>query len=377
MNIRRYHPSDNTAISRLNLRLEQGGAADRVYPENGDAFGRAQQEQGPVSTRLWVAADGSEVRGGVWLKEHAFWAADKSLQAGWVKYPVAESIVDRQYGGVPGAMIFKLVRQQPNLMAIGMGGHHQPIARIFSALGWKGHTLPLYFYISNPSKVLRECSFLRNSPAKRMLADLLAYSGAGWAGGKIFMASRRTLGCMLSGPCQTETVQQFDTWADSIWERGKHHYKLVAVRDSEMLNAFYPNSLPSITKLRISQGKQNIGWACVARFLEQKEAGAKFGKSKAAVIFDMFGHPENARKIVAAATDQVIKSGADIVFANVSHESWGKAFRNSGYFRTSGNYAFYSSPALTRYLNLDPETFKKCLFTVADSHAPEMLRIHL
>ena len=67
MKIRRFEAADAPALDRLNERLRAGGAHERVDPE-----GSEQQHSTIIRQRLFVASDDGEIRGAVWLKEHAF-----------------------------------------------------------------------------------------------------------------------------------------------------------------------------------------------------------------------------------------------------------------------------------------------------------------
>lgn len=367
--IRRFRADDIEAIQRLNRRLQAGGVVHRVYPEDPKRT-TSDNDQYP-STRLWVARSENEIHGGVWLKEHDFWVAGQRLRAGWAKYPVAESLINPEFGGVPAGLIFRLVRHQPKLMAIGMGGHNTPIARILAGMGWTGVTVPFYFYVVRPTRVFRELAYVRTTIVKRLLCDFIAVSGLGWIGVKVMMAWRKLSRPGLSVPYIVDLVQRFEPWADMVWEKAKESYTFSTVRDCEMLNVLFPVENQSIMRLRVRRGSADLGWACVARLPRTNTPDPHFGQATVGIIYDSFGCPEDARPIMAAATERLIKSDVDIIFTNMAHAAWGKALSSLGFLPGPSNFAFYSSPEMVNAMVADGASLDDIYVTRADGHLPE------
>ena len=107
--VRRFQNGDADAIRRLNHRLEAAGIEHRVYPEDLSLNPDADLEVRPINDSLHVAADGHEIRGGTWLREQYFWVEGRRHRVGWMKYPVAESLIDPTYAGVPASMMLQLL----------------------------------------------------------------------------------------------------------------------------------------------------------------------------------------------------------------------------------------------------------------------------
>lgn len=267
-------------------------------------------------------------------------------------------------------MIFRLMRHQPRLMIVGMGGHNSPIARLLAGMGWKGDTIPFYFYIVRPKRVLRELAYVRTSNVRRFLCDFLALTGLGWVGVKMVTAWRRSFRLKLSPPYAVDYVQHFGPWADAVWERAKESYAFSAVRDCEMLNSQYPVKNQSVMRLRVRRGDEDIGWTCVARLKRLNEPDPYFGPLTLGMIVDSFGRPENARPIMAAATERLIKSGVDLFFANLSHVAWRHALTSLGFLQGPSTYAIYRSPEMVKAFN-DSEGLSSTHITRADSEAQE------
>jgi len=179
--VRQFRTGDVPAIERLNWRLAAAGLPHRVGHEDPRRSDEPRLDREPIIERLFVAAAGDEIRGGVWLKEQLSWSEGRPVRVGWAKYPVAESLIDAKAAGVPASLLFGLLRQQPHLMALGMGGHAGPFAKLLAAARWASSSLPFFFCLLHPSRVLRHLSYARTTRLQRLLADSLAYSGLAWA----------------------------------------------------------------------------------------------------------------------------------------------------------------------------------------------------
>ena len=367
---RRYQIEDLEAVERLNQRLEDGGSDDRVYPED---FEDSEWDgvHGPLSSDLWVAAGENEVRGGVWLKEHNFWADGGLIRAGWIKYPVAESVVDRKFGGVPTALIFRLIRQQPRLLAIGMGGSDGPLARLLKGMGWHIHELPLYIHITRPAHVFRKLAFLRSNPIKRCISDILAFSGLGWAAVQIAKLAARANASKVPSNYHATKVDRFEPWVDQVWERSRDSYAFCIDRSIEMLDIAYPQKYPFVIKLRIKRNGDDAGWACVTLMDYHKTPDPRFGRSKVGMILDYFGLPEDAGPILNAAKNYLRQLNVDLIVANVTPGPWEMSLKSLGFIKRPSNFAFAFSPDLAKRLGESAKRIELFHITYADGHFPE------
>lgn len=348
MNVRRFIADDGPRIDRFNQRLAASGVRWTVYGEGPHDL----REGEPVSSRLFVAETADEIRGAVWLREHDFWIRGAPARAGWAKYPVSESLVDQAFGGVPGALLIKLIREQPRLMALGMGGHGGAFARLLKGMRWRGDLVPSFVRIVRPTRVLRRLSIVRRTPARRLLLDALALSGLGWLGGKAvdLVASRGERSARRG--VEVTVVERFDAWADSIWERARDRYDFVARRDVAMLNSIYPSTMP-VTRLRMSRAGRDIGWACVLRRDLTAKDQTPFGALRVGLVADAFGEPSDADAITAAAVAYLRSTSVDLMFSNQAHPAWGAALKRCGFHSAPSQFAFYRSPKLDAALGDD------------------------
>jgi hypothetical protein len=349
--VRRYQEEDRGGIERLNARLAAGGSSHVVYPE-----GREQDPSRPVRERLFVAAEDGEIRGGVWLKEHASSVAGvgEPVVIGWLKYPVAESLVDARYSGVPGSLILQCLREQPRLLALGLGGHATPLARILSRLAWAGTTIPLQYLPVRPNRLLRELAPLRSTAARRAAADLLRLSGLGWLGWRAVEALRGggRVSRLLRG-LSVDHVSAFGPWADETWARCRGSYGFLTVRDAAMLAAMY-RSHPDIGRLRVRRGSEDLGWACVVRHdFGAGRPDASFGRMTVGLVADALAPPQAASSVLAAATAWLLEAGVDIIISNQLHPAWSAALGALGFLTGPSNFALYRSPAASQLLDAD------------------------
>jgi hypothetical protein len=338
-------------VDRLNARLEAGGVTHKVWPgPTGEVLGGSAES--PRSSRLFVAAGDGEVRGGVWLAEQDFFVAGARERAAWLKYPVAESLVAPAFSGVPASLLLQLLREQPRLMALGLGGHEGPLARLLAGLRWTGVTVPFFARLVRPARVLRELRAIRHTGPRRLALDLLAASGLGWAGYRSLRWQRSWSLSSDARAARGEEVPSFGDWAEALWERHRSAYGLVGDRNRTTLNELYPASFAGLSRLRVRRSAEDIGWACTLR-VDLREQGDErhFGRLAVGVLADGFGAPTDAAGIVGAAVDHLMRSDVDLIITNLSHPAWQGAVRAHGFLAGPSNFAFYQAPAMAKLLS--------------------------
>lgn len=349
--IRRFEPGDKPAIDRLNARFEAGGIQDRVWAESESTPAEARGDA--MTQQLFVAADGHEIRGGVWLHQHNFTLRGELIRAGWLKYPVAESLIDRAYGGVPAAMLLTVMRQQPEIMALGMGSPTTPFAQLLAALGWTIKPIPFFVMPTRPARVLKHLPQLRKSAKLQGLATVLAHTGLPTVAASPLNVARALKTSALLRGVQTELVSEFGDWADETWVNARDCYGFIARRDAAMLNLVYRPNYPRLSRLRIKQNNVDIGWVCTT-MAEPSSASAKreFGELKVGLLADALGRPEAAATLTAAGVNYLVEQGADLVVTNRINSVWRAPLRSLGFIGRPTNFFFaYSKKMAAR---IDP-----------------------
>lgn len=367
MQIRRFQKGDEAAIDRFNRRLQARSVRDRLYLESNEQT--AAPQSAPVRERLFLATDGEEVRGGIWLHEQEFWVAGQSHRAGWAKYPVAESLIDRRYGGVAASLVVALLREQPYLMALGMGGHDGSFARLLSAMGWRGVTIPFFFRLVRPAATLRELRYLDRRPFLARFARFAANTGLVWAVVKSADALR------VSRPRETlQTVQvpYFDDETDELWERHRHAYPFMAARTADILNHLYPAEFPGLSRLQVVRSSRIVGWVTTGLWDFRSSPDDVFGRAVVGMLLDSFAAPADATAVLSAGMRQLEENGVDLIVSNQAHPDHRTALRKLGFFKGPSNFAFYTSPKMERLVE-DASAFEMMHVTLGDCHGPHVL----
>ena len=349
--VRRYEATDAPGIARLNARLAAGGSEHCVYPE--DDFHRDGSEDGTegLRERLFVVAQGDEIRAGCFLREQPFRAGGEVTSIGWTKYPVAESLVDRAHAGVPGSLLFGLLRAQPRLMALGMGGHDSAYAKLLGALRFTGSSIPFYVRVHNASRVLRELPHLQRTPARRAAAAVLGPTGLGGLALGALRVARQVRGPRRPSGYVTRVEPAFDTWADDVWRRSADAYGALAVRTSRVLHRLYDaGRFEGASRLRVEHGGRVVGWAVTQRVDMRALEHGPYGRIVLGVLADVIAPPEHAAGVALAATRHLLHEGADLLISNQAHPAWRAAVLGSGFLEAPSSVAFYRSPEMERRL---------------------------
>lgn len=344
ISFRRFQPEDRPGIEALNERLQRAGIADRVYPEADQRFETAAS---PVTQELYVAADGSAIHGGVWLHEQQFLIAGQTVSAGWLKYPVAESVIDRAYSGVPTGLILTLMRRQPLLMALGMGGRGSPLARLLEGMSWTAIDVPFGFAPLRATRVLKELRGLQSRPWLAIAARVLASTRTA----PLVISPTNILRRMRVRRLLTDVTvvpeREFSDWSDRIWKEQCIHYPFMARRDARILNRMYPVHAQGIARFRIVRGGRDIAWLCTrAMGLYRDTIHPQFGRLKVGMIVDAVAHPSDAKTVFAVGLQELARGGADIVVSNQLHTVWCNAMKSLLLAPAPSNFVFAYSKAM-------------------------------
>lgn len=352
LTIRRYRAEDAEAIARFNQRMESAANHHRLYNEPP----AGADESVLPRERLFVATDGDEIRGGAFLRETTVNLPDGAATVGWVKYPLAESLIAKQFAGVPAALLLHLMREQPNLAAVGMGGHGGPFAQLLARLGWKGDIVPTLLAPLRLFRVLGALPHVRQHPTLSRVGALLRGTGAAMALGAGYRNMLRLRAWWHLRATTVTEVERFDAWADRLWDTCAPDYPTINVRTSAALNWKYPIGTPGLHRLRIERGGTPLGWATVQLFDGRRVADSPYGPLVLGVICDGLSATQDATLVCQAAVRFLVARGADLLIANHSHPQWLRALKHAGLLAGPANFAFYRSRALEQRLapNAEP-----------------------
>src|SRR5262249_20781297 len=145
-----------------------------------------------------------------------------------------EGLIDRRYAMLGLRLLRDALAREPRLYALGMGGFARPLPQMLKSLGWRMCAVPFHFKVVHPFRFLREIRALRTTPARRLILDAAAYTGAGWLGLWLMGHARRVR------RARCETAPAFSEWADTVWDGSRQDYAMLAARNSRTLDALYP-----------------------------------------------------------------------------------------------------------------------------------------
>lgn len=360
-------------VKAFNQRLNEHTDEYR-FPEHPQSEWLPEIKGRSLYEKMFLVLEDNIMRGGYVLKYQDF------LVNGFVKpivdlrLPISEGIINPQYSMLGLIVLKDAMKREPLMYGLGMGGWNLPIVRLLKATKWFLCEVPFYFQVIHPFRFFRKIKFLRKTASKRLLLDLLAFTGLGAIGSQclftILRFSNQDSSVSLKG-IQYEVVSEWGDWVDEIWEQGKTNYNFAAVRTRPILEILYPNNNPRFHKLLIKRNGKPLGWAVV--IVTSMKNHKQFGDLRVGTFVDCFALPKSEGFVTKSATDYMKKQNADLIVSNQFHQDWTMALQKCGYLRGPSNYLFAASPELTKVLNLTNGFAQRCHMNRGDGDGP----IHL
>lgn len=347
LQIRRARLDDAPAIGRLNARLRAGGVTAPVYAPEPDV----PVVDGTPYESYYVVADGEEIRGSVYLRRSRLWIGQRSVPIGWIKYPVAESLVAPRFAGVPAAMILHLQRELPTLFAVGMGGLDGQFAKLLSALRWTGGVVPTYVLPVDPLPVLTQLPHLAARTRMRRVASALQAVGAD-APARLALRtwSRLRTRAAGSGVDVALCASPDERW-DALFDTARHQYPALAERTRACVTWAVPPTAPGVRYWGVSREGALIGWAAVQQLDFTHARHRPYGALRVGIVHDMLAAPGDAAAVLPGVVRALVDDGVQLLLANHSAPSWRTAFRAVGFREAPASFACLASPALSAELS--------------------------
>jgi hypothetical protein len=360
-----YQSEHELAVTAFNAR---GQAHDAPFGLSKTALSAwlPRQDGRIVVRELFLALEGTDVRGGFALRRQPFWLGGAVREVGNYQGPISEGIWDRRYMMSGVQMLRAALRECPLLYALGMGGAEQPLPKLLAAAGWSLEPVPFRFYVLRPSQFLREIRPLRRTQWRAMMLDMAAFSGLGSLALRAWQAYRTRH--RLPHGCRAERVERYEAWADTIWLKARDSYALTAVRDQAAQNVLFGDGNAKNITLRCQRDGQDIGWAVVRSTVMQDDK--YFGNLQVGSLVDCLSAPGEEANIVALATSYLREAGSDLVVTNQSHTAWLSALSACGYLEGPSNFLLACSPLLTQELGSLGEALGAVHFNRADGDGP-------
>jgi len=195
---------------------------------------------------------------------------------------------------------------------------------------------------------------------------MLAFTGIGWMAIHSLQSFKHHK--IKSGTLTIKNVDEFGQNADCLWDKVKNEYKMIAVRNQEVLNILYPKASLRFKRIEIYQNHQYIGWAV---FLDTSLRKHKqFGSMRVGSIVDCLAHPDHSSIVIHCALEYLTKYDIDIILANHSHGKWGHGFDQLGFFRGPSNFLFACSRELGKLFEPFQANNKNIYLMRADGDGP-------
>jgi hypothetical protein len=366
--IQPYRPEHEPAVAEFNQRLLQAGEdKNMVFYRWAQPRWLARTADSRIYNEYFVAIDGEIVRGGYALKTQDFSFPDGQIRSiAYYHHPLSEGIVNKAHAIVGTLLLRDAMQRAPLLYCLGMGGYENPLPQMLIRLGWAHCAVPFLFRIVRSSRFLRNIQALRSSASRRFFMDLAAYSGAGWAGSKLFQGYR-ALRAPRSSPVEFQEVANFENGdsaesLQSLWEQARRSCSFTAVRDAEALRILYPREQTNLTRVVVKRNGTPVGWAVIG----ERRKDEKYGNLRVGSIVDCFALPRELFSVIRVATQILERQGFDLILSNQSHQAWGRAFQDAGYLSGPSNFVFAASKKLAEFLTPFEEVRPRMHLTRAD-----------
>ena len=362
-----YSETHTPEVVAFNRRLRDGSVRFQ-FPEEAVPRWLPPHQSDDILQQMFLAVDDSgAVRGGYILKSQPFVVGDDIHTVGNYQLPLTEGTVDRAYGAVALAMLFNALKRQPLLYCLGMGGLERPLPKMLKAVGWSEWLVPFYYRVVRASRFLRNISFLRTWPARRVALDLLAVTGLGRVGIRLKQGPKPKPGKRLARYSLQE-VPQFDDWVDDIWSEGLTDYRLAAVRDVACLRRLYPADDPRFLRLRIDRKDRPVGW--VVGLATSLENHKQFGNMRLGSIVDGFSRLGHEAACIQLASAFLERQEVDLVVSNQMHPAWQTGLVAAGLKLGPSNFGLALSPALAQKVEASTSSRPRYHFTRGDGDGP-------
>lgn len=366
--IQPYRPEHEPAVAEFNQRLRQAGEdEDLVFYRWAEPRWLPRSPQSRIYNEFFVAVDGGVVRGGYALKTQEFFFADGQVHSiGYYHHPLSEGIVNKAHAMVGALLLRDAMQRAPLLYCLGMGGYDNPLPQMLVRQGWAHCPVPFFFRVANPSRFLRNMQTLRSSASRKFLMDLAAFTGAGWAGSRLFQGYRALLAPRSPDAecCEVAGFEASDVAASvqSLWGQARQTCSFTAVRNAEALGILYPPAQTHLTRMVVKRNGTAMGWAVVG----ERRKDEKYGNMRVGSVVDCFALPGELFSVVRCATQTLERQGFDLILSNQSHQEWGAAFKAAGYLAGPSNFIFAASKKLSELLAPFEEVRPRMHLTRAD-----------
>jgi len=337
-----FTPDFNDAALAFNERMRRGNAPSAfLLPTRG----RPLIEHGPVTTRQYLAVDEARTaRGGMLCQEYPALVAGRHERIMNISAPLSEGIIDPAHTFTGPALIKYALKQNPLAFVVGMGSAANPLPRLLKAMGWQLRVVPFHFRLLRAARAVRHLAPLRRSAARRLAADVAAFTGAAAAGAAIVhRASAATRAA--AAPLRVEPVSQWTDDTVAIWERFAPSVSLGVERTPGVLRFFYPEDGSGPRAWMLLREGRAVGW--FGLMVTAMRGNVYFGDLTVATLTDCVGDADAIAAAPLLAAQEARRLGADIILTNQQHRRIAESCVAAGWRSGPSNFLVATSKALS------------------------------
>ena len=301
---------------------------------------------------LAIEVDQKTIHGGYILKTQPCFIGGAEYSMGNYQLPLSEGIIDPKYSMVGLQLYLDAIRKQPKLYSLGMGSIDRPLPQFLQKMGWSIFSVPFYFKILNPRRVIKKLPAIRShkkiKPFLFFLDHLKLFSILIWLLNFINSLFKSV------GTSQDHSIkldQNYGSWATDFFNHTEiqSHYQWIAKRDQTVLNQLYPEAEKKFIRIRVYDVKNNlIGWAVMlATSIEQTHK--QFPGLLVGTIVDNLALPGKEALVIKACEKFLAQNyKVDLIVSNQAHKAWGIGFRRLGVLAGPSNFIAALSPAMIK-----------------------------
>jgi hypothetical protein len=362
-----YTDAHVPAVQDFNARMRSGGTGAH-FPLSPISSWLPKMPGRPVFQEYFLAIDDRDVvRGAYILKHRQFTVRGNVNPMSVYQLPISEGLVNRLYSPVGAQLLRDALQREPLLLALGMGGWTGPLPRLLKVARWDMFAVPFYFRVVHPRPFFRNLVRLRKKAGWRWMLDLMAATGLGWLGTTVCQ-NWRGRWPRPDPNLAVDSVAEFSSWADEVWEAAKDQYGLSGVRDAANLRTLYPVEERRFLRLKFSQGGRTVGWAVVLN--TKLESHNHFGNMQLGTIVDGFAAVADVPRIVSTAAACLRSLGADLIVSNQCHYAWCRGLRQAGFVRGPSNVVYAGSRSVTDVLQRNAVQYHDLHLNRGDGDGP-------
>jgi hypothetical protein len=335
--------ADIPAIRAFNARLAAADAGFEL-PETPRSLGVAREDGAPVWHEIFVAREGSDVRGGYALKRELMNTRDQQVEIWNLQIPLSEGIVNKAYATLGIRLVQDAAAKHSHLYCLGMGSLQRPLPQLLKRFKWTVEEVPFRFRVLRANGFLRHIEFMRANPKRRIALDVARFTGAGALGVIAWRMRARIAAPAYPADFEASDVSSFGDDADGVFTAHAAKYGAVIDRSAAALNVRFPSYDKRLIRIVIKIAGEIAGWLVLTR--SQLKGHKQFGDMRLGCVVDGLCDPQYAGVLIRHAMERLDDEGVHLVVSNQTHSTWLEGLRANGFMGGPSNFILARSPAL-------------------------------